>query len=1045
MKAKAIFAVLLSMTILSGNLTATVAAAEADGASSFAQRLSEKYSEPDIKNRTEVRWWMGEGLHTDETLKEEIQAIYDAGFRGFELCQLNDSNVDATKYGYGSEQWNHDFHLVLNTALDLGMTLGLTSGTNWSTANIPGLDPDSQEANQCIFETDEILEPGQSRTGEIPSTVSVESWGETKEVAVREKAKFVGAYAYKLKDDNTIDSSTMIDLTSQVVPAEGSNIGSLEYQAPEDGKYLIAYYWQQGTAQEASPAVEPSMCINYFDKRGVEALKAYWEENVLNDEELNEKIKNGDVQLFMDSLEFNAGDGITNWSEDFKEEFQNRKGYDFTPYLILAKGLPNLWTWEEDSKIEGTYLLDDEKLGQKVMNDLFDVQTQLYRENMLEPFKEWLNSYGIKLRMQASYGKYLEVSEAMMDVDYPETENRVFRNQAEMYRLMTGGPHLQNKVLSSETGGLNNSAYSYSYQRHLQEAYTQYAVGINRMVWHIWAAEYGSDVPEGTEVSEGGFFGPVAMSWPGYEGGMASFYKFGTREPSSTEYQEFNDHLGRVQGFLQEGKARVDVGMPYIKYDQHLVDAIPDLETQGNWLKEHESMFFDSTELQDNGYTYDYFSPDFLEAEEVSYNEETGTLELAGYKAIVLWQDKLTTEGAEALLDYAKQGLKVVIVDGAAVETPYNDGGEEVLAATLAEMKKLPTVATAATADDVMEALQSLGVEPYVAFEESNQQLLTQTRQDEAGNKYVYVYNYCDGATHNESNAEHGDSIETEIKVEGTFIPYEIDAWSGETTELAEYRHEDGKTVIPVNLDYGNIALYAFEAVEQAPYHLEETDAKETRMTEQGPALVLTETGTYHVTDSKGVSHEISADIPGSYDITNWDLTVESWNEGEKVTREETLEGSDLHTVEYGYETAKKDINVKLDTLATWDQIPEIGKEISGKGTYTATFQWDANTDGAYLDLGKTEESMQVFINDVKTADINMNHPIVDISSLLQEGENTIRIEYSSNLTNVQLSRGVISEETVVHDYEGYDISYRSYGPSKAVIVPYAVEEIVES
>ena len=51
--------------------------------------------------------------------------MYDAGFRGFELCQLNDSNVDATKYGYGSEQWNHDFHLVLNTALDLGMTLGL--------------------------------------------------------------------------------------------------------------------------------------------------------------------------------------------------------------------------------------------------------------------------------------------------------------------------------------------------------------------------------------------------------------------------------------------------------------------------------------------------------------------------------------------------------------------------------------------------------------------------------------------------------------------------------------------------------------------------------------------------------------------------------------------------------------------------------------------------------------------------------------------------------------------------------------------------------
>ena len=57
-------------------------------------------------------------------------------------------------------------------------------------------------------------------------------------------------------DDTTIDSSTMIDLTDQVVLGEGSNVGTLDYQAPDDGKYLIAYYWQQGTAQEASPAAE---------------------------------------------------------------------------------------------------------------------------------------------------------------------------------------------------------------------------------------------------------------------------------------------------------------------------------------------------------------------------------------------------------------------------------------------------------------------------------------------------------------------------------------------------------------------------------------------------------------------------------------------------------------------------------------------------------------------------------------------------------------------------------------------------------------------
>ena len=114
----------MSTSILIGNFST----ATAEGASSdFYNQLVNHYTAPDIDTRTEVRWWMAEGAHTDETLEEEVQAIYDAGFRGIELCQLDNGNINAGDYGYGSDQWNHDFHLVMNKALDLGMTLGLTS------------------------------------------------------------------------------------------------------------------------------------------------------------------------------------------------------------------------------------------------------------------------------------------------------------------------------------------------------------------------------------------------------------------------------------------------------------------------------------------------------------------------------------------------------------------------------------------------------------------------------------------------------------------------------------------------------------------------------------------------------------------------------------------------------------------------------------------------------------------------------------------------------------------------------------------------------
>ena len=246
-----------------------------------------------------------------------------------------------------------------------------------------------------------------------------------------------------------LDSNNIIDVTDQVVLNEDNRTGTLDWTAPDNGDYILMYYWQQGTAQESKPATKPSYCINYFDQEGVNATKEYWMEHVLNDPALNEKIKQGDVQLFMDSLEYTTGKGFANWSDDFAEEFKARKGYDTTPYLILGVGLPQPKGIDWHPEVFGTYNLDDANLGQRILNDFHDVQTELYMENLLIPLRDWLHEFGIKLRVQISYGKYLEISEPSMAVDYPETERYNQANQLDMYRLWSGGAHLENKILSS--------------------------------------------------------------------------------------------------------------------------------------------------------------------------------------------------------------------------------------------------------------------------------------------------------------------------------------------------------------------------------------------------------------------------------------------------------------------------------------------------------------------------------------------------------------------------------------------------------------------
>ncbi|MDO4274592.1 MAG: glycosyl hydrolase [Eubacteriales bacterium] len=1115
-----IMALLLSLALAAQPVTSVLGAE--NGESSFASALEERYTDPDRIYSSDVRWWLGSASATDETLLEEIQTLYDSGFRGVELCMQDDGVAPDEDYSYGSEMWSHKWKLMMNKLLDLGMSVYLTSGTNWASANVPKskLDPTSEAAMQILASSYEPIycESGEKLEGTAigtPETYSI-PWGEEEGTfvsCVRDNTQLRFVYAYEIDENGKIVSDAEpIDLMAEekIIKGEGETNYTINWEVPGEGKkYMIYPIYSQGSYEVSTPATEECYTINYFDEAGVEALKTFWSEHYLDDPELNEKIKNGDVQLFMDSLEIkygNESEGITWWTEDIIEEFQKRKGYDITPYYVLIEGVGSGFTLATNlhSQCVGKYDLTDETLRKKIIQDYQDVMTQIYEENMLIPLKEWLNSCGITTRAQISYGKALEITEPSQYVDYPEAENLNQYNQPDLFRLHTAGAKLLNKVLSTETGG-TSAVYGTSWQELLDDIYVQYATGFQRVIWHIWTAGYG--------------YGNY--NWPGYMsgfGGGTAFNRWGSREPASRDYDEFNAHIGRVQEFVQEGKSRTDVGFVYNNWTQGMKSGGEDgsfTENSMNQKLAHQGIIYRSTELQDNGYTYDYFSPDFLFNEDVYYDKETGTIEGAGYRALVIFQEMLDYDAAVKILELAKEGLPVVIVGSkAATATTFNDGKDKDLAKVMEEMKSLENVRAAAILDNEVaidadetgnlfdevytKLHDELGIRPYAEFAEPNLQLLTNTREDEEGNRYLYVYNYCDGTYHEHSKKEgiaendHGTNIQTEIKMEGTYVPYSLDAWTGEVTELGEFRYENGQTIIPIDLDYSNIALFVFEKVEEQPLSITETNAESAYITDDGINIRATETGTYKTVFSDGESREDEINVPEAYDITNWDLTVESWtgtkdedgNDAGDLVRTETIDG--LETVNRKTSTTVTDIQVNLDTLKTWDQIEEVGDKVSGLGHYEATFNWDpSQATGAYIDFGSVHQSMEVWINGTKvggeistnptkvkkgldveisdgkggtilldgkdeyTGGVNLKEPIFDATEYLVEGENSIVIEYSSDLTNVMLAEGKISpssfgvgEGRSKGTWWGKDVDVRSYGPTQAKVIPYVEVQV---
>ena len=667
---------------------------------SFGEALERSYTDPERVYSSDVRWWLGDAAATDQVILDEIQALYDGGFRGVELCMQDDAEADDSIYGYGSEMWAHKWNLMINKLLDLGMSVYLTSGTNWATSNVPAssLDPASQAALQVLAisnpEAPMLVQPGEVYTGkvELPA-VSQENTelntvyaykiekttygnseeagdsgeseggefgeeaapaeegepkeaaapveegepeeaaapaeeGEPEEEAPAEEGEPEEAAAPAEEGESDGDSTGEIERTAlvygseiklydrrdednegYVVKGDGDTDYTINWTAPDDGEYQIIATWSQGAYNSYAPGVEPCYTTNYFDERGVQALRSFWEEHYLSDPELVEKIKNGDVQLFMDSLELTYGDGFTWWCEDAVEQFKAIKGYDPMPYIILVDGIGSGFEFSLNTYYDmngmndfifgmssyASYMLAESDdydfltLREQLVNDWQDVMTQLYETRMLKPLKDWLNGIGIKTRAQISYGKAVEITEPSAYVDYPEAENLNQYNNIDLFRLHTGGAKLQNKPLSTETGG-NEDKYAQSFSRLLNEVYTEYAAGFQRVIWHIWTSNFG--------------YGNWA--WPGYLSGMDGFYRWGNREPSYVNYDELNAHIGRIQKLMQTGRARTDIAFIHNNWTQGMRTQAEDgsfSQKSKNWQYAHEGVFYRSTELQDHGYT----------------------------------------------------------------------------------------------------------------------------------------------------------------------------------------------------------------------------------------------------------------------------------------------------------------------------------------------------------------------------------------------------------------------------------------------------------
>jgi alpha-L-rhamnosidase len=290
---------------------------------------------PSIEYRPELRWWLAEGLHTDETLRYEIDTAYRLGFGGMEFLAMDEGNIDHARYGWGAEEWVHDSQLVVEETTRRNMSVSFTSGTGWANANLPTIDPDHPAASRELDVVSEDLVAGACRQGPLPR---IDLEAEPAELLPGQQRGpvrgqvLVAVVAARVLEDKPegaiLDVDTVVDLTAQVRDE------ALNWTAPDDGTWRLFVYWMRGTGQTASPSAWVNYTVNYLDPDGVQAVIDYWNSVVLTPELREQISRNPRAQMYMDSLElFTTGAGGLLWGRTVAEEFRARRGYDITPWL----------------------------------------------------------------------------------------------------------------------------------------------------------------------------------------------------------------------------------------------------------------------------------------------------------------------------------------------------------------------------------------------------------------------------------------------------------------------------------------------------------------------------------------------------------------------------------------------------------------------------------------------------------------------------------------------------------------------------------------
>ncbi|OFA07358.1 hypothetical protein DUPY_12890 [Duganella phyllosphaerae] len=575
-----------------------------------------------------VRWWWFGPAVVKPQLERELQAMKAGGFGGVEIQPVYPMELDDPARGirntpYLSSEFLDNVSYANRTARSLGLRVDMTLASGW-----PYGGPHvaiTEAASRLRVHVAEL--PAGAASVALPAIMSGEKL----------IASFVGAGTAKAYDATALKRTELGALTA-TTPGRGALAASKEPR-------VVVSYIASRTGQQVKRAAlgAEGFVLDHLSRKAIDhhldvvatpLLKAFGDQPP--------------TAVFSDSLEVYN----TDWTDDFLQQFQRRRGYDLTPYLPLV------------TSGQGAD-------APALRRDWVLTQTELVNERYLTPVNDWAVRHKTQFRSQ-TYGEPAVSLSSYRLVGLPEGEGPQFR-EFSFTRLATSAGHLyQRPVISAETWTwLHSPAFAATPLDMKVEADRMLLQGVNLFVGHGWP------------------YTPPGVTEPGY-----SFYAaavFNNHQPWWNVMPDVNAYLTRTSYLMRQGQPANTVAV-LLPNDDAYAAMTPGKVSLSEHMKHYVTPEL-TTQILDAGHNLDY-----VDAESVlSLGVNHPVLVLPHVTR--LWPEVLAR-----LDEYVRQGGKIIAVGALPSKAPGYRDAVRITAQVQAASKALsakPAVTVVADDGDV--------------------------------------------------------------------------------------------------------------------------------------------------------------------------------------------------------------------------------------------------------------------------------------------------------------------------------------------------------